>query len=256
MESSLVTDEQPVLTHQPCDDCGSSDAKAYYEKHSYCFKCETHRWLDQEDAVDHIDTSLGLIEVGRFDDIQSRKIPEAICRKYAYSKSRHHDKKVQLAPYRNQDGKVVGQKVRTADKDFYTTGKFTDVQLFGQHLWKPGRRLVITEGELDCLSYATAVNGRWPVVSIPNGTASAVKAIKRNIEFVEGFQEGVILFDMDEPGQKAAVEVAEILTPGKACIGQLPLKDASDMLVANRIKELTSAVWEAQPKRPDGIKNG
>ena len=82
------------------------------------------------------------------------------------------------------------------------------------------------------------------------------KAIKRNIEFVEGFQEVVILFDMDEPGQKAAEEVAEILTPGKACIAQLPLKDASDMLVANRIEDLTRAVWEAQPKRPDGIKNG
>ncbi len=256
MASKFDTEERAVLTHQPCDDCGSTDAKTYYEKHSYCFKCEKHRWLDQEDAVDHIDTSLGLIEVGRFDGIQSRKIPEAICRKYGYSKSRHNGKKVQLAPYRNQANKTVGQKVRTADKDFYTTGKFTDVQLFGQHLWKPGRRLVITEGELDCLSYATAVNGRWPCVSIPNGTASAEKAIKRNIEFVEGFQEVVILFDMDEPGQKAAEEVAEILTPGKACIAQLPLKDASDMLVANRIEELTRAVWEAQPKRPDGIKNG
>ena len=81
------------------------------------------------------------------------------------------------------------------------------------------------------------------------GTAAA-KAIKRNIEFVEGFQEVVIPFDMDEPGQKAAEEVAEILTPGKACIAQLPLKDASDMLVANRIEDLTRAVWEAQPKRP------
>ena len=82
MASKFDTEERAVLTHQPCEDCGSSDAKTYYEKHSYCFKCETHRWLDQEDAVDHIDTSLGLIEVGRFDGIQSRKIPEAICRKY------------------------------------------------------------------------------------------------------------------------------------------------------------------------------
>ena len=256
MALNLLTEEQPVLTHQPCDDCGSSDAKSYYAKHSFCFSCEKHTWLDKSDPVDQIDTALGLVDIGRFDDIQSRKIPENICRKFGYSKSRHNDKKVQLAPYRNQDGKVCAQKVRTADKDFYTTGQFSDVQLFGQHLWRPGRRLVITEGELDCLSYSTAVNGRWPCVSIPNGTASAVKAVKRNIEFVEGFQEVVILFDMDDQGQKAAEEVAEILTPGKACIAQLPLKDASDMLVANRIKELTSAVWEAQPKRPDGIKNG
>ena len=76
------------------------------------------------------------------------------------------------------------------------------------------------------------------------------KAIKRNIEFVEGFKKVVILFDMDEPGQKAAEEVAEILTPGKACIAQLPLKDASDMLVANRIRRLNASRLGSTTKAP------
>tara|TARA_Y100001973_G_scaffold106280_1_gene183129 strand:+ start:920 stop:2290 length:1371 start_codon:yes stop_codon:yes gene_type:complete len=166
-------------------------------------------------------------------------------------------KKVQLAAYRNQSNDIVAQKVRPKSKnDMYTTGDFKSVKLFGQHLWKPGKRLVITEGEVDALSYGEATNGRWPVVSISSGAASAVKSIKRNLEFVEGFEEVVLMFDMDEQGRSAAEKVADILTPGKCAIAQLPLKDANEMLVAGRVKELTEAVWQAEPRRPDGIING
>jgi hypothetical protein len=50
----------------------------------------------------------------------------------------------------------VGQKVRGAGKQFRTTGDFKNVVLFGQHLWREGgRRIVITEGEVDCLSLAS-----------------------------------------------------------------------------------------------------
>ena len=46
------------------------------------------------------------------------------------------------------------------------------------------------------------------------------------------------LLDNDEHGQAAAVECAQILSPGKAKIATLPLKDASDMLQAGREEEL------------------
>jgi twinkle protein len=47
-----------------------------------------------------------------------------------------------------------------------------------------------------------------------------------------------------------------LLTPGKAKIASLPLKDASDMLVAGRVKEMVDAVWQAKTFRPDGIVAG
>ena len=64
------------------------------------------------------------------------------------------------------------------------------------------------------------------------------------------------MFDNDEVGKKAAEECALLLTPGKAKIASLPLKDASDMLQEGRVKELVDAVWAAKVFRPDGIVSG
>ena len=256
MESKCDMDDA-LLTHQPCDDCGSSDAMAVWEDHTFCFSCSTHKWTSFDHKVQQTTVKEGLLPVGDFRDLPHRAISEGICRKFGYSVSKSNGRTVQVAAYRDQSNNVVAQKVRPKSKaDMFSTGNFKDVKLFGQHLWKPGKRLVITEGEIDALSYAEVTKGRWPVVSLSSGAASAVKVIKRNIEFVDAFSEVVLLFDMDEQGQTAAEKVSDILTPGKCAIAQLPLKDANEMLVAGRVKELTEAVWQAEPRRPDGIING
>lgn len=61
---------------------------------------------------------------------------------------------------------------------------------------------------------------------------------------------------MDEPGQKASKECALLLSPGKAKIARLPMKDANECLVAGKGKELIDALWGAVPYRPDGIRSG
>jgi len=61
---------------------------------------------------------------------------------------------------------------------------------------------------------------------------------------------------MDDVGRKGAAECAALLTPGKAYIAEIPLKDPSDMLVAGRAKELVSCLFDAREYRPDGIVNG
>ena len=242
-----------VKSHQPCDACGSSDALCIYDDHTYCFSCQNHEQLGERKELQVAD---GLVPFGYFRDLASRKLTEDICRKFGYFKSTHSGKNVQVAPYRDASGtQVVAQKLRDKDKNFSTVGSFKNVQLFGQHLWGPGRRLVITEGELDAISYASVAPG-WPVVSVPSGAASAVSAIRRNIEFVNSFDEVVIMFDNDEDGRKFAPRAAEVVQPGKAKICTLPLKDASDMVQAGRVKELISAVWQAASYRPDGILNG
>jgi twinkle protein len=128
------------------------------------------------------------------------------------------------------------------------------VVLYGQHLWRTGgRRVVITEGEIDCLSLAQVFKCSWPVVSLPNGAQSARKAIQKSVEWLSSYEQVVLCFDMDEPGQEAAQACVDLLPPGKVAIMQLPLKDANEMLVAGRVDELVRAVWEAQTYRPDGI---
>jgi twinkle protein len=170
--------------------------------------------------------------------------------KYTVSEGNHY------APYFDNNGNYVAQKVRSPDKSFYVIGDLAKAGLFGQQLWAPGQRLVITEGELDAMSYAQVTGLTWQVVSIPNGAQGAAKAIRRELEFVESFEEVVFLFDQDEHGKKAAEECAALLRPGVAKIAQLPMKDASEMLMSGKEAELKAAVYAAVPFRPDGIKRG
>jgi twinkle protein len=114
----------------------------------------------------------------------------------------------------------------------------------------------VTEGEIDCLTVSQLQDDRWPVVSIPQGAQQGKKFCQQNLEFLESYDEVVFLFDNDEPGNKAARECALLLSPGKAKIATLPLKDASDMLQAGRGKEVIQSLWEAKVYQPDGILMG
>lgn len=163
---------------------------------------------------------------------------------------------VQIAPYHDAAGRVVAQKIRPADKTrmHWVGDKKSALPLFGQAKWKAGGRMVvITEGELDAMSMAQAMNNTWPVVSVPDGAHSASKAVAKAIDWLEQFERVVFMFDMDDAGREAAADAAALITPGKAYIAELPLKDASDMLQAGRVKELTNAAWQARAYRPDGI---
>lgn len=193
-------------------------------------------------------------------EIGARGLTEETCRKFGYAIGEMvHPKtgktqSVQVANYRDKDNIVVAQKIRFADKEMKFLNGKSNGPLFGMHLWKKGgKRLVITEGEIDAMSISQVQNNTWPVVSIPNGATAASKSISANIEFVESFDEVVFCFDMDEPGRKAASECAALLDPGRAFVCSLPLKDANEMLQAGKVKELRDAVWQAKEFRPDGV---
>lgn len=195
-----------------------------------------------------------LIDV-EYEPLNARGISEETCRFFGYGTSRIKDRKVQVSQFRI-DNAIVAQKYRTADKSFTWAGE-TKVDLFGQHLWpKGGKKLVVTEGEIDALSLSEVYERKWPVVSIPNGVKTAAKFFERSIEFLESFEEVIIMFDSDEHGQRAAEECASALSPGKCKLARLPLKDASEMLVAGRTSELRDAVWKAKEWRPDSIVYG
>jgi twinkle protein len=97
------------------------------------------------------------------------------------------------------------------------------------------------------------MGNKWPVVSLPNGAQGAARTIKKRYDYLQNFEEVILMFDMDEPGQAAARECAELLPVGRVKIASLPLKDANEMLVAGRTEELMQAFWNAKPYRPDGL---
>ena len=191
---------------------------------------------------------------GEVGPLPVRHISEETCQKWGYMKGEHHNEPCHIANYRDESGRTVAQKIRFADKRFTWTGDPKSAGLYGQHLWRDGgKMLVITEGEIDALSVSQLQGNKWPVVSIPNGASGAMKDLGKAIEWVEKFESVVLMFDNDEPGRDAARQCAAILTPGKAKIASLPLKDANDMLVAGRGKEVIDALWGAKAYRPDGI---
>lgn len=249
---------------EPCPKCGSSDNLARYDDgHAYCFtqSCGYYEpgTEDRKEVVKVSEKKLKNVDklvTGEVPDggLPARKLTEETCRKYGYWIGRLGGESAQIANYRNEAGQVYLQKLRFKDKSFTQLGDTSEPGLFGQHLWnRGGRRLVITEGEIDAMSVAQVMNLKWPVVSIKNGASGAVRDIQKSIDFVSSFEAVVICFDNDKPGREAAKAVAEILPPGKAHIAELPLKDANEMLVAGKGADIIRACWEARPYRPDGV---
>ena len=241
-----------TATHQPCDKCGSSDGAAVNDDGStYCFVCQNYS--GQGGRVSEPTPREFL--TGEPKAIPRRNLTADTCRKWGYWVGQVGGEAVQIANYKTRDGKPVAQKIRYANKSFSVRGEL--VGLYGQHLWKEkGRRVVVTEGEIDALSVSQAMDNRYPVVSVPNGASAAKKHVAQAIDWLESFDKVIFCFDMDEVGRKGASECAALLTPGKAHIAELPLKDPSDMITAYKSKELVSCLYEAVEYRPDGIING
>lgn len=152
-----------------------------------------------------------------------------------------------------KDGQVVACKVRQPDKQFCMIGDAKHPPLFGQNLWSSGKMLVITEGEIDALTVSQVQGNKWPVVSLPSGASGAKRDLARQLEWLNTFETIVLMFDQDEPGQKAAKECAELFAPGKAKIASLSMKDPNELLLAGKSEEIVKSIWNAKPFRPDGL---
>ena len=195
-----------------------------------------------------------LIKTGEYKALAKRRINGETCKFFGYKTARYKDKPVQVAPF-YRDGSVVAQKLRDSSKQFKVVGDGKSLPFFGQNRWTrdAGKRLIVTEGEIDCMSISQLQGNKWPVVSVPNGAQGAHKTVSAEIEFLEKFETVVFAFDMDKPGQDAARKCAALLSPGKAYIASLPHKDANESLVAGAGKALINSLWEAEQFRPDGI---
>ena len=96
---------------------------------------------------------------GECTELTRRNISEKTCRHYNYQKGFIGEESVQIANYM-ENGIVIAQKIRDKSKVFKWRGN-TSI-LYGQWVWEPNKKwdapLIITEGEIDCLSIAQAFN--------------------------------------------------------------------------------------------------
>jgi twinkle protein len=258
-----------VKYHLPCPLCKSSDAVSVNaDSSAYCFSCQQYI---KEYAMETQPITNGKQESkvqnfsqqSDFTEIVDRNLSENTCKKYGVSVKTDSMGAItnHYYPYHDKQGSKIATKTRyTKSKEFSVQGNTHQAGLFGEHLFSKNKFIIITEGEIDCLSaYQMFYTGKYetPVVSIKHGVASAVKDIKNSLEWLEQFQNIIINFDNDEQGKDSALKVAELFSPGKCKIMHLPqeFKDASDCLVKNKIQIYTQAFWNAKRFAPDGIIN-
>lgn len=247
------------VSKEPCPECGSNDNFARWEDgHGKCFtpSCGHSEGISNNRRPMSTKSTHQLVH-GQHEALVKRGISEATCKFFDYQVGEYAGKRCHIANFR-KDGKVLAQKIRMPKKEFLCLGEAKNMGLFGQHLWSGGKKIVITEGELDALSVAEAQSCKWPVVSVPNGAEGASKVLAKEAEWLENnFDEIILMFDNDSPGLKAAKQCAILFSPQKCKLANLgEFKDANEALLAHQPDVITRAIWNASVYRPDGIVAG
>ena len=254
----MEANDSQLLYHSSCSSCGSSDANAIYASGTaYCFSCGNWSVVDNSICNNRrTQTMRDDLLNGEAKALKARGIPANICSQYNYKIGvDNKGNSCQIATYYNKDKQPVAQKLRYKDKTFKFIGESKEALLYGQHLWSSGgKKLTITEGEIDALSVAVAFDGKYPVVSIPNGAQGAKKAITKSLEWVTSFEEIYLWFDNDAPGLQAIEEVLDILPIGKVkIIRHEEYKDASDVLINVGKSGVVNTFYNAEAYKPDGF---
>jgi twinkle protein len=268
------------LRHIPCTSCESSDAMALYEQedgtvNATCFSCGHYEpnpersssgsTRQEEMPRSRRSEIKSTLSVEQISECPSLPIPDRGIKQYTsdfYGVKtilNGLDGKTPVAicfPYYkhiHNTYSITGYKKRLLeDKIFTSIGDTKDTLLFGQDKFLDGgKKLYITEGELDCLSLYQVLKdlagAEWKhldpcVVSLPHGALHAASALGNQREFLDLFQEIVLCFDQDEHGQGAVDAVCSFLDPSRVKIAHFSEKDPNDMLMKGKSSELKWAV--------------
>jgi len=252
--------------HAPCPKCNSSDAFSYKDEDEwgFCFSCNKSSPINGEVKANTYKENYSmhtLSEIETYDTrgFQERDIKKVIAAHYGVKVSYAEDGTIasHFYPY-TKDGMVVAYKERQLPKKFIIHGDFKDVQFFGQNTVSGGKRIIIAEGELDALAVAQAQYDKYqrfyPAVAVPSASSKSLILAQR--EWLRSFDEVVLAFDMDEPGQKAAQEAAKIIGYDKVKVCTLPEKDPCEVLIKHSSDVLMSCIFNAKEVSPAGIVKG
>ena len=251
-------------THQPCPDCGSSDALAYYEWGTKCFSCDKARPYKNGNQMQNIQAPKKIVNMNKqpknfiTSDIPDRKISAETCKRYGVSVVKEGNMITDhMYKYYDKDSNHIGTKFRrTSDKQFWSEGNLSEAGLFGQNIFgQAGKFITICEGELDAMSAYQLLGSKWPVVSIKNGAQSALKNCRQALDYLNKFDTVVLCFDNDQQGRDAQQAVAKLFEPNKCKIMNLEFKDANEYLKIGQREKFVQTWWNAQTYTPAGIIN-
>lgn len=160
---------------------------------------------------------------------EERNIPAEILARYKIGEAGDEI----IFPFLLPDGALAMAKARKAIDGAAPrpTAANCEPVLFGWQAMPEGaREVVITEGEIDALSWAAY---GMPALSVPYGGGGGAKQrwIESEFERMDRFEKIYISTDMDKEGQSAADEIANRLGRHRCLRVNLPHKDANECLV-------------------------
>lgn len=258
-----------VVRNQPClnPECGSHDARQVYEDGtSYCFSCRK-AFKPQEEgeefvahqqstkAPDFFKSRLTPEEIKAYPTrgFKDRNVEKNVAEFFDVRVSYNADGEIDTHYYPYDDGQAY--KVRKLPKQFSWVNKSNG--LFGQSKFNgAGKRLIITEGEIDALSMAQASMKKYgkiyPVVAL-SSAVMASKSLLESRDWIRSFGEVVLCLDNDDAGQKATEEAIRIIGIDKVKVAKLPCKDPNEVLLKHGHDRLLQCVFDAAPYVPSGI---
>ena len=182
-----------------------------------------------------------------------RAIPAEILARYRVGE----DGEFIVFPFLLPDGELAMAKKRKAangEKPVPTASNCEPI-LFGWQAISPSaREVVITEGEIDALSFAAY---GYEALSVPFGGGKGAKQkwIENDFERLDRFERIYLATDMDKPGDEAAEEIASRLGRHRCLRVKLPLKDANECAKAGVTQaEIQAVMASASSLDPEGLK--
>lgn len=168
------------------------------------------------------------------------------------------------------NGKIVNEKYRAAQKKFYQSGGqkvFWNADILSHPDLQSGKfNLIITEGELDALSFIEA--GYPFAVSVPNGAPpprdgdfqiseddTAFSYIRTSWDLLKPLKRIILAADADAPGKRLKRELALRLGEARCLEVSYPAgcKDANDVLQQFGVEATLRLITESTPYPISGL---
>lgn len=268
-------EESTYVENIPCPECGSELGVGVYQRedgeyYGNCFNEACAKYIkdpygeggapdpDEFKSIKKESFTMQEVSKGSINKLETRGISKEACSKYKIlSIVESGYDTVHYYPH-TKDGKVSSYMRRIVDtKSFKSNGDTKGLEFFGQsEAGSGGKMIIVTEGQLDAAAAFDMLKKcgkNYRVVSIVNGSSSAVKCFKTNYEWINTFDNIFLAFDQDEPGQIAAEKVGALFEPNRVKNIKFSEKDANDLSVKGKHHEFLSAIFNAKESRPDGI---
>lgn len=143
----------------------------------------------------------------------------------------------------------------TAHQRYRVQGPYGESGLFGTDRFDPGSKesITICEGMHDALAVYEMTGGQTAAVAIKS-SSSAKKDCTKDWDYINSFKRIILCLDNDDPGKKAAKEIAPLFDFNKTYIANFTKrKDPNEYLLNQESKDFVSTWKSARRFAPDNI---